>query len=387
MLPSTTKLVAILCTTINLSEAFAIDQPQNLHKVSLPRSRLGRRATQTDYVNYAIAASNQMQTWYSSTTGLWSGDWWNSANAITTLADFSEHFPHQIADITNEVFPTTLAKAPGAYGFTGFLNGFYDDELWWALAWIKVYDVTGQTKYLTTAAEIFEDAKSSFGTSNCGALWWDKAHSGTNSVENELYLTAAAKLANRLPNTPSGGYYYNEAIKAYKWFIASGLINSDNLINDHLNSDCKNDLTTPVFTYNQGIILSGLTELAWSAGADAHIYNDLANTLALAGLKHFTDANGILHEVTCEPNCSPDVQQFKGVFGRNIQFMVNRMNGLDDATRAIYTNFLETNANAIWSHDQVNNQLGLVWSGPDSTVTLQTQSSALDVIVGAACVS
>jgi predicted alpha-1,6-mannanase (GH76 family) len=169
--------------------------------------------------------------------------------------------------------------------------------------------------------------------------------------------------------------------------MASGLINSDNLINDHLNSACKNDLTTPVFTYNQGIILSGLVELAWSAGAKAHVYNDLANTLALAGIKHFTDANGVLHEVTCEPNCSPDVQQFKGVFGRNIQFMVNRMTGLDDATKQTYANFLETNANAIWGDDQVNNQLGLVWSGPEGTVTIQTQSSALDVIVGAACVS
>lgn len=90
---------------------------------------------------------------------------------LTTLADFAEHFPSQIDHITDQVFPTTLAKAESAFGFTGFLNGFYDDELWWTLAWIKVYDVTGQSQYLTKAAEIFEDAKNSFGTSSCGALW------------------------------------------------------------------------------------------------------------------------------------------------------------------------------------------------------------------------
>lgn len=67
--------------------------------------------------------------------------------------------------------------------------------------------------------------------------------------------------------------------------------------------------------------------------------------------------------------------------------MVNRMTGLDDVTKQTYTTFLETNANAIWADDQINNQLGLVWSGPTGTVTIQTQSSALDVIVGAACVS
>lgn len=171
MLRSTTRLLAIFWTAIHLTEAFTIGNPQTSHKTLSARSPLSRRATQADYVAYAIAASNQMQTWYDAATGLWAGAWWNSANVLTTIADFAERFPSQIDDITNQVFPTTLAKAPGAYGFSGFLNGFYDDELWWTLAWIKVYDVTGDSKYLDAAAAIFEDAKSSFGTSNCGALW------------------------------------------------------------------------------------------------------------------------------------------------------------------------------------------------------------------------
>lgn len=214
---------------------------------------------------------------------------------------------------------------------------------------------------------------------------WDKAHTGVGAVENELYLTAAAKLANRLPSTPSGGYYFNEAIKAYDWFINSGLINSQNLINNGIVlSTCKNDGNI-VFTYNQGIILGGLTELSWSTGDSK--YSDLANTLALAGISHLTNANGILVEPCEATGCDPDEQQFKGVFARNIQFLYNRGNDLPAATAATYKNFLQVNANAIWADDQVDNQLGLVWSGPDGTSTVQTQSSALDVIVGAACVS
>jgi predicted alpha-1,6-mannanase (GH76 family) len=203
-------------------------------------------------------------------------------------------------------------------------------------------------------------------------------------VENELYLTAAAKLANRRPNTPSPGYYYNEAVKAYNWFMASGLINSDNLINNGLDlTTCKND-GTAVFTYNQGIILGGLTELSWAA--DDTSYIDLANTIAMTAIKDLTDANGILTE-KCEPNsCNGDLQQFKGIFGRNIQFMYNRAALTDDIKNA-YKNFLTTNANSIWSNDQVDNQLGLDWSGPNSMATIQTQSSALDAIVGAAAVS
>lgn len=81
------------------------------------------------------------------------------------------------------------------------------------------------------------------------------------------------------------------------------------------------------------------------------------------------------------------MEQFKGIFGRNIQFLYNRATVLPDATKALYKSFLIKNADSIWANDNVDNQLGLVWSGPHQTATVQTQSSALDAIVGAACVS
>jgi predicted alpha-1,6-mannanase (GH76 family) len=132
-------------------------------------ARLGKRVTAQDYLTYAVAGINQLQTWYSAADGLYNHYWWPSANVVTMLADFQEYFPSQGKAITNQVFPTTLAQAPNS--FAGFLNGYYDDELWWVLAWIKVYDVTGETKYLTTAATIFEDAKNAWGSSPCGGLW------------------------------------------------------------------------------------------------------------------------------------------------------------------------------------------------------------------------
>jgi hypothetical protein len=164
--------VAVLFASIHISNAFPVAAPQTPNDIRLPRFPLSRRATQNDYVTYAIAASNQMETWYDAATGLWNGAWWTSANVLTTLADFQEHFPSSISHITSQVFPTTLAQAPSSSGFTGFLNGFYDDELWWTLAWIKVYDVTGDMKYLNMAAQIFEDPKNAWGSSSCGALWY-----------------------------------------------------------------------------------------------------------------------------------------------------------------------------------------------------------------------
>ncbi|KAF4628252.1 hypothetical protein G7Y89_g9898 [Cudoniella acicularis] len=385
ILSTPARALAIIFTLISISQALPHPSPEASNPSSSQQlsRRLNRRATPTDYVDYAVAGINQMQTWYSASTGLYSNAWWNSANVITMLADFQDYFPSQAEPTTNSVFPTTLANAPGGGGFPGFINGYYDDELWWALAWIKVFDVTQNSTYLDMAASIFEDAKSVWGTATCGGLWWDKAHTQNGAVENELYLTTAAKLANRSPLTPSNGYYLAEAKKAHDWFLASGLINSNNTINNGLNlQTCQNDANV-VFSYNQGIILSGLAEMTWSTGDDS--YNVLANTIATAAIAALTDANGVLHEL-CEPNaCDSDEQQFKGIFGRNIQFLYSRADVLPDDTKALYLNFLTANANSIWANDQANNQLGLDWSGPDATVTVETQSSALDVIVGAAC--
>ena len=44
----------------------------------------------------------------------------------------------------------------------GFLNEFYDDEGWWALAWLDVYELHGSARYLEMAESTFADMSSSF---------------------------------------------------------------------------------------------------------------------------------------------------------------------------------------------------------------------------------
>jgi predicted alpha-1,6-mannanase (GH76 family) len=105
---------------------------------------------------------------------------------------------------------------------------------------IAVYDVTGDRKYLQTAQSIFDDMDKAYGTTPCGGLWWDKAHTYVNAIANELYIDVAAHLANRASQYRSA-YYLDKATTAWKWFQNSGLINSDSNINDGLDSSCKNN--------------------------------------------------------------------------------------------------------------------------------------------------
>lgn len=147
---------------------------------------------------------------------------------------------------------------------------------------------------------------------------------------------------------------------------------------------CVNNNST-IFTYNQGIILTGLIILTELTG-DAS-YTTLAVNIANSVLENLT-TNGILVEEACEPNaCSTDEAQFKGVFTRHLTYVVEHATGVEAATIENFRTFLERNAQSIiQTDDNKDSQLGLVWSGGGS-VNLETDASGLDTLIGAMIVS
>lgn len=152
--------------------AFPMPKPDPIQGTSRYQRRdltLEGRASRLTYANEAVAGIQVMHKWYGA-NGLWDNHWWNSANVITMLADFQAFSPGQVSGYTSTIYPTTLANAPSWGGFTGFINDYYDDELWWCLAWIQVFDVTKEQKYLDMASSIFEDAKKAWGQPACGGL-------------------------------------------------------------------------------------------------------------------------------------------------------------------------------------------------------------------------
>jgi predicted alpha-1,6-mannanase (GH76 family) len=270
------------------------------------------------------------------------------------------------------LYPTALASS-AASSPNGFLNDYYDDEGWWAHAWIQAYDVTGDRYYLQTAASIFEDMKNG-STTNCGGgIWWSKANTYVNAIANELYLSAAAHLANRMSNKQ---YYLDIALQQWAWFEKSGMINADNAINDGLTSTCTNNGGT-VWSYNQGVILGGLVEL--NIAAPSLSYLTTATNIATAAIHALSDSNNVLHD-PCEPNCGADGTQFKGVFMRNLQRLQQA------APNSSLLASIAANAQSIWASDRNGeNALSVVWSGPFvAPANASTQSSALDALVAAA---
>ena len=274
---------------------------------------------------------------------------------------------------TKSTIPTDY-KDIAPTNFANFINDYYDDEGWWALAWLKAYDLTNSTQYLQTAMAIFEDITLGWDSTTCGGIWWNKNQTSINAIENELFLNVAAQLANRAPNQQ---YYLGWALREWRWFENTGMISLQYNINDGIDlSTCRSNQGA-VWSYNQGVILGALVELNKAAPNQSYI--DTAVKIANAAITRLCDTHGVLHD-QCEPECGADGSQFKGIFMRNLQVLQQN---------APHPNFQQTivkNADSIWSHDRgIDNKLGLIWSGPyDNKATASTQSSACDALIAAA---
>ncbi len=333
--------------------------------------------SRADSIERARTAAAALLPLYDRNTGLFSTTgWWNSANAITALADES-----RVAnDLTVRwLFPDAFHRAP--IRFPAFLNEFYDDEGWWALAWLDVYDLTPHTRqakqYLRTSEVIFDDMTGGWDDTCGGGIWWKKDSHYKNAIANELFLSVAANLALHT-HGKQRTRYLDWANREWSWFSHSGMINSEGLINDGLDSSCHNNGKN-TWTYNQGVVLGGLVALSLAKRQPDLLIT--ANQIATAALTHLIDPQGVLHD-PCEPDCGEDGVQFKGIFNRNLaQLQAVTAN-------PAFVHFLQTNATSLWVHARTpTNRFSTVWTGPPAEANAGAQISALDALVASAGVA
>src|SRR5712691_11677512 len=101
------------------------------------RDSLGGMA-EPDYRGHAAACIEALQRWYRPRTGLWrTTGWWNAANALTAVIDYTRRTgDHAYLGVVERTFTAAGRRS------AGFLRSFYDDNGWWGLAWVSAYDLT-----------------------------------------------------------------------------------------------------------------------------------------------------------------------------------------------------------------------------------------------------
>lgn len=239
---------------------------------------------------------------------------------------------------------------------------------------MRLYDITGNTTYLDIAQLDEEYIYSYWDASTCngGVIWDIPDLTYKNAISNELYIKLAASLHRR---TPGDTEYLDRALLAWTWFNQSGMINSDDLINDGLTDDCTNN-GQPVWTYNQGVILGGLSELYLATQDDSYL--EAAQSIANAVVWSTSLSPGaILTEASCEADndCDNNQQAFKGIFMRNLAEL-NTL--LPDRPYDVY---LEYNAQTAWTNDRDGNLYGISWGGPYTDASVGTQASVISLLV------
>lgn len=371
--------------------------------------------------------------------------WWNSANAITALIDYMAVTGDRsyLEPVVN-----TFTRAPGTHrpvyarrmspawpffrfsrgGYAGFINAFYDDEGWWALAWLDAFDLTGEDKYLAAANDVFLDMAAGWDDYWGGGIYWGKydgrpdsrgasavprgwAVGYKNAIANELFIAVAAGLGLRYrgrPTSPGQPDYLDWARRSWTWFTAAppagvAMINAGGLVNDSPNQHGVNDNTQSVWSYNQGVILSGLRELAELSGdqayldaaeriADAFIKNPWRPHAATGGQPHPRESgviDGVLHELNdCGPGgCAParppgvDTTMFKGIFVRHLARLQAK------TRKPAYQEFIAANARTALAHMNDQHLFGSNWAAPPDADDFIRQAAGLDLINAALRVS
>lgn len=266
--------------------------------------------------------------------------------------------------------------------FFGIRLQAYDDMLWVVLEWlesIKFQNLHSElhygrhpnskltshhswhgTQYRTPAAHrarvFYELAAQGWDTLLCGGgmIWSPWLTPYKNAITNELFVSASIDMYLYFPGDPidspvmesrlqDDGFvslprnpiHLDAAITAYKWLKDSNMTGANGLYGDgfHIRGWTPKDpgtgkcdvLNTMVYTYNQGVILSGLRGL-WLATGKRHYLED-GHDLVKSVMKatgwpaksghtwHGLGRGGVLEEA-CDSTglCSQDGQTFKGIF-------------------------------------------------------------------------
>ncbi len=328
-----------------------------------------------DLRSRAVVAMAKLKDWYHTDSGLWGdNDWWTSANQLETVIDFAR----ETGEMTYfEQIDNTFSKNQ-AGDFDKW--GYYDDDGWWAMAWIKAYDLTHEQKYLDMAKKIFSRMTNGWSSACGGGIYWASPKAGSvgnsnkNAIPNSLFLQIAAKLHLRTPGDGGSGSYLEWAEREWDWFKNTGMITDKHQVVDGLDNLTDCHATGPIFTYNQGVLIGGLVDLA-EAKNDPSLLEE-ATAIAKATMELMATEDGIL----LEPGCGGDIcVQFKGVFMRNLR-QLYRANPLPE-----FLVYARHQSDHLWTASVRNDQdqFGWEWHLPFDKATPGRQSSALDALLAA----
>jgi len=341
-------------------------------------------------------AADVLMGGYDATKGMWGPGEpeqgiWLSANAMTALIDYmsrtgDRRYEAKIAEIA--------ARHPSGIPNKS-IEDYYDDFGWWALAWMRAYDFSGNAAYLDKAESIARSIRNQWDSVCGGGIRWRQSDHVKNTITNALYIALTASLHQR--HRTDG--WLAEAQKTWNWFrTGTGgqllLGSAPGLVKDGVYEASAGQcgyfppVGANTYTYLQGALAGGLTEL-YSATGDIGLL-DWATGIADAATSRLITSSGVLFYdpeerddgLKDETNRYPsDGTAFKGITVRNLRKLYDVSAGLGRPV-AHWRTFLLRQKDSLVQDDRSGwTEFGMHWAGPirlGRYITFGTQQSAVD---------
>jgi len=299
--------------------------------------------------------------------------YWPQAHALDVAIDAYERTGDNLYFTTiNDWYEGVKAKNGNT-----FLNVFYDDMEWNALAMLRAYNATNQERYKTAAISVWEDIKTGWNDNAGGGISWKKDQPySKNACSNGPACILAARLYQQFGDESDKEW----ALKIYDWEKEYLFNPASGAVYDNINSRTGEIQKAWIFTYNQGTFLGSALELYNITGGKSYL-ND-AQKAADYTLNTLVNSSDRL----LKDEGDDDGGLFKGIFVRYFTQLILHPD-LSDGTRNRYLQFLKYNAEKLWQEGTDKNKLlyGTYWkTKPGSTVDLSTQTSGATLIEAAA---
>jgi predicted alpha-1,6-mannanase (GH76 family) len=291
-------------------------------------------------------------------------NYWPNAHALDVLTDIYL----RTGDAAVKTRMDDLHDGMKAKNGNTYLNHFYDDMEWMALACLRAYEATGDARYKATAELLWNDIKGGWDEMWGGGIYWTKDRQNKNTPAN----APASIIASRMYQLNRNGEDLEWAKKIYQWQKTnlvdpvSGLV-WDGLDATGTNKDWK-------FTYNQGVFIGAAVELYKLTGESVYI-NDALKT-ANNSLGAEITSNNIMKD-----EGGGDGGLFKGILVRYMMLLITD-GSLSSTDASKFINYLQLNAQTMWLQGTARPQVlfNTSWTKTATSTDLTTQLSGAMLI-------
>jgi len=243
-----------------------------------------------------------------------------------------------------------------------FRNDYYDDMEWNALAILRAYQATKDTKYKEAVLEIWGYIKEGWNENGGGGITWKRGEPTKNACSNGPACILAARLYREFNDENDKEW----ALRIYNWQKKTLVNMSTGAVYDHINYQTGEIQMNWIFTYNQGTFAGSAVEL-YKISGDRSYLDDAVK------VADYTVSALVMNSVLKDEN-GGDAGLFKGIFIRYFTELI-RQDQLDITVKERYIQFLEYNAETLWNNGTTKPSIlfGTNWRQKPGTTTGLTE--------------